>query len=52
MLNASNVKTGRRKLGRINVQLVYLYAFSPVFTSENFNVSDVYCVLTTKTSLA
>ena len=44
MLYASNTKTGHRKLGRIYVQLVYFYAFSPVFTSENFNVSDVYCV--------
>lgn len=42
MLNASNIKTGRRKLGRIYVQLVYFYAFSPVFTPENFNVSDVF----------
>ena len=44
MLNASNIKTGRRKLGRIYVQLVYLYAFSPVFTRESLNVLDVYCV--------
>ena len=44
MLNASNIKTGRRKLGRIYVQLVYLYAFSPVFTPESLNVLDVYSV--------